>query len=253
MSRNNVRGPTSALTEFLRESGITPTTIARRVATADAANSNHPVAGPSNAGQNGDEQTGEDDENDGQTSPRRRIRTRVSQMQIGPTAVLMSFNRLRVTARMIWTNPTKKRRRPRNASSQKPRKRNRKQRKRLKARRRRKAARVMMIRKPTRRTHIQPYLGLLGVGLLLPSLPLAILRHALSAKKSSLSYVTVNWPFVTHLTRFFYADQVHNGCEPRPRFSLSQMRQRVRCRPIQEARSAKEAQGPVGQTYRREL
>ncbi|KAG2363065.1 RNI-like protein [Suillus spraguei] len=35
MSRrgNNVRGPTSALTEFLREAGINPTTIARRVAT----------------------------------------------------------------------------------------------------------------------------------------------------------------------------------------------------------------------------
>jgi DNA repair protein RAD7 len=79
MSRNNVRGPTSALTEFLRESGITPTTIARRVAAADAANANQPVAGPSNTGQNGDvEQNGEDDEDEGQTSPRRRIRTRVS-------------------------------------------------------------------------------------------------------------------------------------------------------------------------------
>ncbi|KAF8635566.1 hypothetical protein AX15_000216 [Amanita polypyramis BW_CC] len=30
---NNVRGPSSALTEFLRESGITPTTVARRAAT----------------------------------------------------------------------------------------------------------------------------------------------------------------------------------------------------------------------------
>ncbi|KAF8437648.1 hypothetical protein L210DRAFT_3482673 [Boletus edulis BED1] len=37
MSRrsNNVRGPTSALTEFLRESGINPATVARRVATRD--------------------------------------------------------------------------------------------------------------------------------------------------------------------------------------------------------------------------
>ncbi|KAF9218763.1 RNI-like protein [Gyrodon lividus] len=37
MSRrtNNVRGPTSALTEFLREAGINPATIARRVATRD--------------------------------------------------------------------------------------------------------------------------------------------------------------------------------------------------------------------------
>ena len=123
MSRNNVRGPTSALTEFLRESGITPTTIARRVATADAANASQPVAGPSNSGQNADEQTGEDDEDDGQTSPRRRIRTRVSQIPIGPIGVLMSFNRLQVMTRMIWTNPTKRRRPPRNASSQKPRKR----------------------------------------------------------------------------------------------------------------------------------
>ncbi|KIK74472.1 hypothetical protein PAXRUDRAFT_835967, partial [Paxillus rubicundulus Ve08.2h10] len=37
MSRrsNNVRGSTSALTEFLREAGINPATIARRVATRD--------------------------------------------------------------------------------------------------------------------------------------------------------------------------------------------------------------------------
>jgi DNA repair protein RAD7 len=77
MSRNNVRGPTSALTEFLRESGITPTTIARRRATADAANGNQPVAGPSNAAQNADEDEngGEGDE---QTTPRRRARNRVS-------------------------------------------------------------------------------------------------------------------------------------------------------------------------------
>ncbi|KAJ6629505.1 hypothetical protein B0H10DRAFT_2428441 [Mycena sp. CBHHK59/15] len=42
---NNVRGPTSALTEFLRSAGITATTIARRVATQEQ---NQPVAGPSN-------------------------------------------------------------------------------------------------------------------------------------------------------------------------------------------------------------
>ncbi|KAG2148764.1 RNI-like protein [Suillus clintonianus] len=57
MSRrgNNVRGPTSALTEFLRESGINPTTIARRVATQNQPR-NQPthqsVAGPSNSGDN---------------------------------------------------------------------------------------------------------------------------------------------------------------------------------------------------------
>ncbi|KAG0696990.1 RNI-like protein [Suillus ampliporus] len=57
MSRrgNNVRGPTSALTEFLRESGINPTTIARRVATQNRPG-NQPqdqsVAGPSNSGDN---------------------------------------------------------------------------------------------------------------------------------------------------------------------------------------------------------
>ncbi|KAK7005945.1 Dna dependent atpase, partial [Favolaschia claudopus] len=42
----NVRGPMSALTEFLRSTGITPTTIARRVATQQQ---NQPEAGPSNA------------------------------------------------------------------------------------------------------------------------------------------------------------------------------------------------------------
>ncbi|KAJ6594413.1 hypothetical protein B0H19DRAFT_1095404 [Mycena capillaripes] len=41
----NVRGPMSALTEFLRSTGITPTTIARRVATQAQ---NQPEAGPSN-------------------------------------------------------------------------------------------------------------------------------------------------------------------------------------------------------------
>ncbi|KIK26740.1 hypothetical protein PISMIDRAFT_675667 [Pisolithus microcarpus 441] len=46
---NNVRGPTSALTEFLRESGINPDLIARRVATRNQGPSNgqQPVAGPS--------------------------------------------------------------------------------------------------------------------------------------------------------------------------------------------------------------
>ncbi|KAF7361740.1 Dna dependent atpase [Mycena venus] len=43
----NVRGPMSALTEFLRSTGITPTTIARRVATQQQ--QNQPEAGPSNA------------------------------------------------------------------------------------------------------------------------------------------------------------------------------------------------------------
>ncbi|KAJ7879641.1 RNI-like protein [Mycena olivaceomarginata] len=43
---SNVRGPMSALTDFLRSTGITPTTIARRVATQQQ---NQPEAGPSNA------------------------------------------------------------------------------------------------------------------------------------------------------------------------------------------------------------
>ncbi|KAG2066384.1 RNI-like protein [Suillus decipiens] len=53
MSRrgNNVRGPTSALTEFLRESGINPATIARRVATQNQPR-NIAVAGPSASGNN---------------------------------------------------------------------------------------------------------------------------------------------------------------------------------------------------------
>ncbi|KAJ7646796.1 RNI-like protein [Roridomyces roridus] len=42
--RNGVRGPMSALTEFLRSTGITPTTIARRVATQEQP---QPEAGPS--------------------------------------------------------------------------------------------------------------------------------------------------------------------------------------------------------------
>ncbi|KAJ3874686.1 RNI-like protein [Lentinula edodes] len=44
--RNNVRGPTSALTDFLREQNITPTTVATRVATQ-----NQPAAGSSNSAQ----------------------------------------------------------------------------------------------------------------------------------------------------------------------------------------------------------
>ena len=115
MSRNNVRGPTSALTEFLRESGITPTTIARRVAAADAANANQPVAGPSNAGQSADgDENGEDEE---QSSPRRRPKTRVSYLlPVCLIEMLIASNRLRVTAQMIWTNPKKTHQRPRNES-----------------------------------------------------------------------------------------------------------------------------------------
>ncbi|KAH9921033.1 RNI-like protein [Fomitopsis serialis] len=58
MSRrpNNVRGPTSALTDFLRESGITATTIARRARTRiQDANQDQPEAGPSTAGQDQDQ------------------------------------------------------------------------------------------------------------------------------------------------------------------------------------------------------
>lgn len=47
---NNIRGPTSALTEFLKDSGITATTIARRAATRPQNdNDGQPVAGPSTA------------------------------------------------------------------------------------------------------------------------------------------------------------------------------------------------------------
>ncbi|KAL4080724.1 RNI-like protein [Scleroderma citrinum] len=46
--RNNVRGPTSALTEFLRESGINPELIARRAATQNQNQTNaQPAASPS--------------------------------------------------------------------------------------------------------------------------------------------------------------------------------------------------------------
>ncbi|KAF7315854.1 RNI-like protein [Mycena indigotica] len=44
----NVRGPMSALTDFLQSTGITPTTIARRAATRAAENAEQPEAGPSN-------------------------------------------------------------------------------------------------------------------------------------------------------------------------------------------------------------
>lgn len=94
MSRNNVRGPTSALTEFLRvcelydlstfwrlnhiffqESGITPTTIARRAATREQ----QPVAGPSGLRENAEEETeqqGGNDAEESEASPRRRAQTR---------------------------------------------------------------------------------------------------------------------------------------------------------------------------------
>ncbi|KAK7060603.1 UV-damaged DNA-binding protein rad7 [Paramarasmius palmivorus] len=60
MSRNAgnaVRGPTSALTEFLRSSGITPSTVARRAAARNQQET-QPEAGPSSAGPSnqGDEQ-----------------------------------------------------------------------------------------------------------------------------------------------------------------------------------------------------
>ncbi|KAF6758322.1 hypothetical protein DFP72DRAFT_1106852 [Ephemerocybe angulata] len=45
--QNNIRGPTSALTEFLRESGITPTTIARRAAQQQPQQDEQAQAGPS--------------------------------------------------------------------------------------------------------------------------------------------------------------------------------------------------------------
>ncbi|KAK0242833.1 RNI-like protein [Armillaria nabsnona] len=67
MSNNNVRGPTSALTEFLRDSGITATTIARRAATA-----NRPAAGPSSAPEQAENI--EADQEDVAQVPRRRTR-----------------------------------------------------------------------------------------------------------------------------------------------------------------------------------
>ncbi|KAI0321291.1 hypothetical protein OF83DRAFT_1168539 [Amylostereum chailletii] len=70
MSRNNVRGPTSALTEFLKESGITATSIARRAATR-LQPPQQPVAGPSNSRDNGVE----GDEEAGPSAPRRNTRS----------------------------------------------------------------------------------------------------------------------------------------------------------------------------------
>ncbi|KAG7449154.1 RNI-like protein [Guyanagaster necrorhizus] len=68
MSYNNVRGPTSALTEFLRDSGITATTIARRSATA-----NRPAAGPSNTLEEADNVDA--NQEDGVQAARRRTRS----------------------------------------------------------------------------------------------------------------------------------------------------------------------------------
>jgi hypothetical protein len=101
MSRsNNVRGPTSALTEFLKvcqiddistvletqshffqESGITPTTVARRVATREQ----QPVAGPSGLRTNVEEEAEQEGENNaeaGEASPRRRTRTRAGAVRV---------------------------------------------------------------------------------------------------------------------------------------------------------------------------
>ncbi|KAI0782091.1 RNI-like protein [Abortiporus biennis] len=68
MSRraNAVRGPTSALTEFLRESGITPTTIARRVRTREV---QQPEAGPSTAVESNDTDQQEGNSNRAQDDP----------------------------------------------------------------------------------------------------------------------------------------------------------------------------------------
>ncbi|KAF5344081.1 hypothetical protein D9758_008903 [Tetrapyrgos nigripes] len=71
MSRNNVRGPTSALTEFLRSSGITPTTVARRAATR---NQDEPVAGPSNQAENEPVQDAEEPEPEPESRSGRRRR-----------------------------------------------------------------------------------------------------------------------------------------------------------------------------------
>ncbi|KAF9460918.1 hypothetical protein BDZ94DRAFT_1265054, partial [Collybia nuda] len=66
---NNVRGPTSALTEFLREAGITATTVARRAATRNQ----EPVAGPSRtrADNEGDQEQAEDLVDANEATPRR--------------------------------------------------------------------------------------------------------------------------------------------------------------------------------------
>ncbi|KAF8638840.1 hypothetical protein AX17_001898 [Amanita inopinata Kibby_2008] len=66
---NNVRGPTSALTEFLRESGITPTTVARRAATRNQdqpEQTQQPVAGPSRELEDGGVENDSVPHNDGE-------------------------------------------------------------------------------------------------------------------------------------------------------------------------------------------
>lgn len=108
-----MRGPASALTEFLRESGITPTTIARRRAAADAAN--QPVAGPSNAGQNPNGNENEQEEE--QTTPSRRRRNGVNYLlSINIFGMLTTITRLQAMVQMTWTNPKEKRLQARNAS-----------------------------------------------------------------------------------------------------------------------------------------
>jgi DNA repair protein RAD7 len=72
--RNNVRGPTSALTEFLKENNITPTTIATRAATQ---NQPQPVAGSSNA-----EQANVEDEAENPTRRKRRNRAAATSVNI---------------------------------------------------------------------------------------------------------------------------------------------------------------------------
>ncbi|KAL0070717.1 UV-damaged DNA-binding protein rad7 [Marasmius tenuissimus] len=71
MSQNNVRGPTSALTEFLRSSGITPSTVARRAATQ-----NQPVAGPST--NDGEPPTAEEDDGNNRRRRGRRARAEMN-------------------------------------------------------------------------------------------------------------------------------------------------------------------------------
>ncbi|KAJ7071936.1 RNI-like protein [Mycena amicta] len=76
MSRGrNVRGPMSALTDFLQSTGITPTTIARRVATQQAnATAEQPQAGPSNLRRerNEDEEEYDSDNLDEPESPQKK-------------------------------------------------------------------------------------------------------------------------------------------------------------------------------------
>ena len=70
-SSNNVRGPASALTEFLREAGITPTTIARRTATRNNPNG-LAAAGPSSSAAQDQEGEGNDDEGE-ERRPKKRV------------------------------------------------------------------------------------------------------------------------------------------------------------------------------------